>query len=261
MSNGAKEISNPSVESEPLEDEMKKVFSEEYDKIAHNLDPETEAKFLTNNEARDKYIENQISDTWNIADIIHKAEFQKFIDPLTGLPNRRGFDLTVKIIQNFLVQHPDARAYAIAFDLDNFKKVNDQYGHETGDDVLKAIAELLKRDVRQGDAIARLGGEEFGAVIVDKGPTFENQHAQRLNPIVIANRLLVDIRKAVAAKTPIKDQGASIGVAEIKRNPLNGHPISPSEALQQADIAAYHAKTSGKNRVIVHQPNMTMSAK
>lgn len=263
MSDGAKEVPiSPPVEADPLDDEMRQIFSKEYDNVPIDLDEEAKTRYLADNAGRQKYIESQISDSWNIADIIQKAEFQKFIDPLTQLPNRRGFDLILRMTYKKLENYPDAKLYLMAFDLDHFKKVNDTYGHDVGDQVLVAIAGRLKGDIRTGDSVARLGGEEFAALAVDYGPnTFETQQTEPLIPSVMANRLNVDMRLAVASKTPIKNQSSSIGLVEITRDPVTRKFMDSAEALKRADIASYQAKQLGRNRVVLFQEGMTMPAK
>lgn len=154
-------------------------------------------------------------------------------DPLTGLANRRHFDE--------LFERERGRASrlhnpicAITVDLDHFKRVNDSYGHNAGDQVLKAVADCFRRHLRPYDVVARFGGEEF--VILVPGATIEQA-------VQIAERLRLAIRAIVLPELP--PVSASFGVAAFA-------PGEPSEALlERADAALYRAKHGGRDRVEV----------
>ncbi len=145
-------------------------------------------------------------------------------DALTGLLNRSGFEQ--------LVDDQGEDNLAVAFmDLDDFKQVNDKYGHEAGDIVLSAVAERIQAVVREGDAVARLGGDEFAIVFC------VTERPERVMP-----RLLDQVTKPIAIG---EDQsvvvGASIGLAVGHDNE------SSSQTIRNADIAMFTAKAMGKN--------------
>jgi len=154
-------------------------------------------------------------------------------DPLTGLANRT-------LLQDQLKQAIDHAASnrvlgALAFlDLDNFKHINDNFGHEAGDLVLQEIANRLRANVRENDTVARVGGDEFVLVINDQ-PSAEH----------VAD-LVERIRRSVRAPIEVAGQeivpGTSIGVSLF---PLDGDNVD--RVMRAADAAMYHAKSLGKN--------------
>ncbi len=159
------------------------------------------------------------------------------IDQLTGLNNRRYFDLHVTNLVETSRMRRSPLTLCI-FDIDHFKRVNDTYGHDAGDDVLKGFAERLKNIVRSGDLLCRLGGEEF--VIVMPGVN-----------LAVATRIAERALKAIDGE-PFSIRGGtqeivvttSIGVAERA-----GAQRSP-ELFHAADQALYRAKSEGRNRVV-----------
>jgi len=157
-------------------------------------------------------------------------------DPLTGLANRRSFSMAseLEIARARKQQTPLA---ILSLDLDHFKRVNDQYGHGTGDLVLIQAARLLKSAMRDGDLAARVGGEEFVALL----PNTALPHA-----MAAADR----IRQSIAVAPVVLPDGTSlsvttsIGVALFRDSEFD---LSP--ALARADQALYRAKEGGRNRV------------
>ena len=161
-------------------------------------------------------------------------------DGLTGLFNRLTFVEQVELRLNFDVG--DRLPAFIILDLDHFKQVNDTFGHEAGDNVLKKTAEILARTCRTGDIIGRLGGEEFGVLIAVR----EEKEA-----LIAAERIRVAISTAPIHKTVpgLTHFSASIGVAIAGEN-----ATSWTEMYQRADQALYVAKAEGRNRVHVAAP-------
>jgi len=156
-------------------------------------------------------------------------------DPLTGLANRRAFEAAFQGLDR---AGATASLGCIAmFDLDHFKRINDAHGHAAGDDVLKAFAGMLARSVRGQDIVARLGGEEFGAILV--GATADQAQA-------VCER----VRCALADSALIAPDGTALhptvsaGLSEIQ-------PAASLEAtLMAADHALYEAKHLGRNRLV-----------
>ena len=163
-------------------------------------------------------------------------------DTLTGLPNRA---LILDRVEQMLRRaRRDRTAIATFFvDLDNFKSVNDTFGHETGDELLRGVAARLAATLRGSDAVGRIGGDEFVVIAGDQ--------ALQQGPEVIAERLLDCLKRPIRLgedETPFT-VSASIGIAYGERE-------SAGELMRDADIAMYHAKSSGPNRYAVFDPGM-----
>jgi diguanylate cyclase (GGDEF)-like protein len=164
--------------------------------------------------------------------------FRASHDALTGLPNRA---LIIDRIEQLLRRHGrfGTEATVLFIDLDDFKAVNDNFGHGVGDDLLRAVAERVRRVLRESDTLGRLGGDEY-IVVADCIPP-ENA------PELICRRILDALREPFeienAGPAPIRAT-ASIGVAM-------GTQISAEEILENADTAMYRAKREGKNRYVL----------
>lgn len=161
-------------------------------------------------------------------------------DPLTRVANRRGFDLAAAAV----LRESRARGQPIAvivFDLDRFKSINDRYGHPAGDAVLQRMGEVLRRDLRADDIVARLGGEEFALLCGGLDATAAKG---------VAERLRADVREGVAH--PGGDGQvvtASAGVAMVAAEEAPAAALE--RALARADRALYAAKAAGRDQVVV----------
>lgn len=168
------------------------------------------------------------------------AERLAMLDPLTGLNNRRAFyELTAPLWSNALRHGQDLAI--VMLDLDRFKRLNDTYGHAHGDTVLKAVAGVLRDGVRQGDVLARWGGEEFIVLLPETGGAEATALAERLRAAVAA----IPMRRG-NEETPIT---ASFGVA-----PLQDRSISLEALIALADGSLFRAKEEGRNRVVCCRP-------
>lgn len=159
-------------------------------------------------------------------------------DPLTGLLNPRAYyDVTNRMI---CLAHRTSSPYALLFiDLDHFKRINDCFGHETGDAVLVTVARTLSASIRQSDVIGRIGGEEFSVFLPDTTPEGARLLALRLRAAVEAidhSSVGTELLKTTASIGIASDQPADRTVADIQR---------------RADRAMYKAKVAGRNRVAV----------
>ena len=158
-------------------------------------------------------------------------EYQANHDPLTGLYNRRRF--AEELERALLTAHRYGRPGAVLMmDVDDFKSINDSFGHSAGDATLKAVAAALSSRARETDTIARLGGDEFALVL----PEVDPRHAAQLAE---------DIRQRVAGMAG--EPHLSIGIAPFA---AEGHVAE--DVLVAADVALYEAKESGKNQVRVY---------
>ena len=154
-------------------------------------------------------------------------------DPLTGLANRTLLQDELKLAIDHALANDVLGALAF-LDLDNFKHINDNFGHEAGDVVLREIASRLKANMRENDTVARVGGDEFVLVIKDQ------PSAEHVADLVERIRRSVRMPVEVAGKEIVP--GTSIGVALF---PLDGDNVD--RIMRAADAAMYHAKSLGKN--------------
>ena len=154
-------------------------------------------------------------------------------DPLTGLANRTLLQDELKFSIDFAVRNRMLGALAF-LDLDNFKHINDNFGHDAGDVVLREIASRLKASVRENDTVARVGGDEF--VLVINNQPGDEQLADMIE------RIRERVGKPVVVNGREILPGTSIGVA---RFPHDGETVD--RVMRAADAAMYHAKAMGKN--------------
>jgi diguanylate cyclase (GGDEF)-like protein len=158
-------------------------------------------------------------------------------DGLTGLDNARFFQ--ERLASGLPIAQRRSAPTCVAFiDLDNFKLVNDRFGHSAGDALLVEIGRSIRSTVRSSDLVGRLGGDEFAVVLWDADATSAVTTAQRL----------LDAIAAFAARYPGTGVGATVGLAAFR-----GAPGSADEALRLADEAMYAAKVAGKGQIVLRQ--------
>ncbi|MEH6626457.1 MAG: diguanylate cyclase [Motiliproteus sp.] len=153
-------------------------------------------------------------------------------DPLTRLSNRRHF---MQQVDHFLLEISRHNRLGAVFyiDLDNFKPINDQFGHDTGDAVLQFVAHIITTSVRKSDVTARLGGDEFTLLLTDVNSLEEVLH--------IADKLLKGLTQTTNIEGNMVDISASIGISLI-----NNGCESSRQILHQADSALYRSKKTGR---------------
>lgn len=169
---------------------------------------------------------------------IDRLTFLQGQDPLTGLVNRRGFDSTMTMEVERSTRFKTPLTLCI-MDLDNFKAVNDTYGHPCGDEVLQAVASILLSEMRMIDTAARIGGEEFALLLPGTGLARAQKLLQRIQSIIKSTEISCGPDKLAVTM--------SMGVASY-RGKL---PPDPDKLLVEADKALYRAKRAGKNRIEV----------
>ena len=169
------------------------------------------------------------------AQIRARLEHQASTDPLTGLFNHRSFHERLRAELTRASRSHDVVS-VLMLDIDDFKRVNDIYGHGSGDEILRSLADALKSSVRATDAVCRLGGEEFAIVMTSR----DAQDADRL-----ARRLLE--RVASASFEPAGRITISVGLA---RGPE--HAMNPRELIACAEAAMMTAKARGKNQIVLY---------
>jgi diguanylate cyclase (GGDEF)-like protein len=158
-------------------------------------------------------------------------------DALTGLANRRMFEQEGQRAISHARRYGEVLV-AVVFDIDHFKRINDEYGHESGDAVLRALGTFLRDAVRAAEyPVARIGGEEFALLLT---------HTPEEQAMLLAERLRRGIEEieVVMPKGNSVHFTVSMGVAEC-----NASDNSLSALMRRADIALYQAKNNGRNRV------------
>ena len=153
-------------------------------------------------------------------------------DPLTGLLNRRGFARELRRAAALAGRHAQP-ATVLYLDLDGFKAVNDQHGHEAGDAALVHVGRLLEANLRETDAVARLGGDEFAALLALADAEAGRAKAASLERLLAATPLIAQGRRV-----PLR---ASFGVRALTAG------LSPERALAEADQAMYAAKRARRS--------------
>ena len=170
-----------------------------------------------------------------------------FYDALTGLPNRRLLEERLQFAMLNSKRHHSYSAMMFV-DLDNFKPVNDLYGHKTGDQVLLLIGERIRNVVREADTVARFGGDEFIVVLHDIGKSTAHCR-QRTEQVATKIAATINEPLVIEREQKLSHQcSCSIGLVMF-----NGDHTSADDLLRQADAAMYMAKSQGKDQLCWYQ--------
>ncbi len=174
-----------------------------------------------------------------------KIAYAAHHDTLTGLANRTLFNSE---LENALRTAEKSRSTSLLMllDLDRFKPVNDTYGHDVGDELLKQFCQRLRACVRSSDLVARLGGDEFGILL----PGLENGDERASS---IADRIVERVRTPFVCLGNTVQVGVSIGIAQIQPNDCDISPI-----MKKADLALYDVKKNGRNGYRFHDDMKAM---
>ncbi len=165
-----------------------------------------------------------------------------FVDELTGLPNRRQFNTKLEQELARSARHQSKLA-VMYFDLDQFKAINDCYGHEAGDMAIKTFGARIRSVVRCEDLAARLSGDEFAVIATE----VKSSNAAKL----IADRVFKAMSKPIQFQGTLIYANVSIGAAVVM-----GGTVDSKEALRHADLALLEAKAKGRNRLQIFDPEM-----
>ena len=168
---------------------------------------------------------------------------QSIRDPLTGLFNRRYMEESFERELHRAARNKNPMVSFMMIDIDHFKKINDTFGHDAGDMVLRELSYILTKNSRKEDIACRFGGEEF--VLCLPGASQE-----------IAEKRASDIREAIS-RLSLRYEGTDMGVITISVG-ISIYPDlgeTPAELMKKADQALYQAKESGRNRVVVATRN------
>lgn len=171
-----------------------------------------------------------------------KIKRESEVDALTGLLNRRG---GIRLIEQKIQRFPETPHAALLIDLDKFKPINDAYGHEAGDQVLKAISQRLLGSVRSTDIVIRWGGDEFLIFFTCENGDTTTVVSNLASKLI--NSLSEDI--AIEEESENVSVGASIGIAIFPE-----HSRNVEELIAQADSAMYGVKHQGRNNFKIHIP-------
>ena len=175
-----------------------------------------------------------------LAENLHQMAIR---DTLTGLYNRRFLEGNINPILAG-IQRRESNMAILMCDMDYFKRVNDEYGHESGDNVLKALSHILQNTVRASDLVIRYGGEEFLILLIDCNPgELADQVAEKIRSKVESHQFRIEggaLRKTL-----------SIGISDFPND-----TAAFWEAVKFADVALYKAKEEGRNRVIRFESGM-----
>ena len=184
------------------------------------------------------YVVSQVQDISERKELAQRLEYLIDHDFLTGLVNRRRFEQELAREVERVARY-GAPGAVLVIDLDNFKDVNDAFGHKAGDDLLKGVAGAVRHRIRQTDLLARIGGDEFAVLL----PQTDADQAQ-----VVADGIVKALGRHVAV---LGDQSirvtASVGLAMFDG-------LSAVEVLACADLAMYEAKQAGRNRFALYDP-------
>ena len=165
-------------------------------------------------------------------EVVHLAHF----DVLTGLPNRRNFEVTLRQEIARSTRYGGPLSVAMG-DIDLFKIINDTFGHQAGDAVLKSLAELMRNSLRQSDYIARWGGEEFTLLLHETTLDVAEMLLNRLR-MTIANQVIAEIGRPVTL---------SFGVTAFTKS--DSKSDTPDDLVKRVDEALYLSKQNGRNKV------------
>lgn len=163
------------------------------------------------------------------------------IDPLTGCYNRREFEEQIKKnIAN--AKRVQSTLSLLMFDIDHFKRVNDTYGHQVGDTVLKIVSKVVKNSIRTGDILSRYGGEEFIVILPS---------TSKLDAIELADRLRKKIEnQIISTDAGVVNITASFGIASLSSSCERADADDMLNLIEDADSMMYKAKLNGRNTVM-----------
>jgi diguanylate cyclase (GGDEF)-like protein len=171
---------------------------------------------------------------------IHVLEQENITDPLLGIFNRRLLDRRIQE-EVLRAQRYRLDLSLLMVDIDNFKKINDTWGHQVGDLVLQHLSHLLEADTRKTDVLARFGGEEFVILL---------PHTREHDAFKLAEKLRHAVEQSPLHRIPELRVTISIGTSSLLPDGDNAHSL-----LERADKSMYRAKREGRNRVVSYRNN------
>jgi diguanylate cyclase (GGDEF)-like protein len=190
----------------------------------------------------ESYIKNSLS-VIETKQLMHTLRESSLVDGLTGLYNRRFLqDHSNQIIAGVLRRKKQISL--LMCDMDFFKQVNDEHGHDVGDTVLKETSRVLRESVRESDVVIRFGGEEFLILLIDTEPDYGIEVAQKI-------RENIEKLKFKGSKGAVLKKTISMGISEFPKDTEGFW-----QAIKYADVALYNAKDTGRNKCVRFESNM-----
>jgi diguanylate cyclase len=183
----------------------------------------------------------------SLTESLRRAQSEALLDSLTGLKNRRGLE---RAVEDLMRDASGLLGSALLLaDIDHFKIVNDTYGHVLGDKVIRAVAHVLRSNIKGRDVAARLGGEEFAVLL---------PQTSLIGAAAVAEQIRGTVEQGRICRP---DGNESIGQVTLSVGVAIGRPGDTLEALlERADAAMYDAKRAGRNRVSVAGENSPSAA-
>ena len=179
--------------------------------------------------------------------VMNNLEDMAFSDSLTGLPNRRLLVDSLEKLKAECRRH-NFHAAVLLIDLDGFKMINDNYGHEAGDVVLQNVAKTLVKNIRLEDMAARIGGDEFIILLNYLNTDFEQAKQEAKNKALIIQQALKQNIEFEGSQLSV---GASFGVRMMCAEQVA--EIGVEAIIREADVSMYHAKKSGEGKVVLFE--------
>jgi diguanylate cyclase (GGDEF)-like protein len=184
----------------------------------------------------------QAEDLLENAQAFHRAEMMSYTDALTGLTNQRYMYKRLEEEVNRSQRHSRTLAFVI-FDIDELKSINDKFGHQAGDALIKQVGQALKKSIRAIDIVARYGGDEFCVVMPESDEATTLKFMKRMLDKIAGTDI-----KLEGIESPLRCT-VSMGGALFPK-----HASDPRKLVYAADMALLKAKESGRNRFFVHSP-------
>jgi diguanylate cyclase (GGDEF)-like protein len=179
----------------------------------------------------------------NNVTIAERLKLVGLTDVLTGVNNRRFFDQRIQEEVSAACRRKQ-QLCALFFDVDHFKNINDRFGHQAGDLVLREVAGIIRSQLRTSDVLARYGGEEFSALLVDTAPDGAVEIAERIRVAIADTQYQLSDGQMINVTI-------SIGVSSLNLHQQNSDAMEMGlRLLQSADECLYDAKRNGRNRVL-----------
>ena len=222
-----------------LADDLTKTASENPE-VARLIDGVT--NIVTSIQASNEKLESQLADSSDeisfLRESIETIQKEALTDPLTGVKNRKAFDTSIHRELEFARENDDPLSLVLV-DIDFFKRFNDRWGHQTGDQVLRLVAEMMKANVKGRDILSRFGGEEFAIILPS---------TSRNNSILLADRIRDAVGTRLLKKRRTNENMGnvtlSMGIATLQAND------TVETLIERADECLYAAKDRGRNCVI-----------